>query len=601
MVTKQELLVTINELETKLDSCNVVYDVANVSIKSLKVELQEYLSYLVTTDNDNVVTNLTKHITTNSTVDTNNDIRKHDTVTGFNSDDQIMQQLGTYTTGKEITVDNVVLPKIETEIEKIEISTISALTSNYTNEDSADLVVSGSGQDSLFWLRKVYIEITNQVLSEQQETRLKQSQIAGNNSVNEILARSEQFKSYLTFRCEQLSQDDQDYFTRINWIIEIDPTWGDMIVYPDWSKVSKIKMPTIIRLLRYGIPENLLINNDFLIRKYFGKDELLRCPMLIAIDLLTNHLGINHDNSVLASALRLDIGNLDRTVSIRKTSKLAIDRPLHTGFNIPCDQRNSVSNSVSVRSIGKVKTRTNIGKVKGNRPSNQRDSWMLLSVNRNTVESEIIAINSQTYRDCFLVFKRYELELNPVTKKHDHPLWLLSTQSRYGIKDNEIVGYVAIKYPNGEIERIGIVHTKYVKKQDKTVLWFSLLEKMHHKQFNQVVPTGNDRLVQYVKYVKDGATIKKQLTTRLIPETTLATITETNKIDIDPQITIFLSLYGLCHNVAIKPAKLNTINNQTKHININWSTLTGLKVAPIDKQGNIQWLPKLSCPFTVLA
>lgn len=601
MVTKQELLVTINELETKLDSRNVVYDVANISIKSLKVELQNYLSYLVTTDNDNAVTNLTKHITTNSTINADSDIRKHDNiVTGFNSDDQVMQQLGTYTTGDEISIDNVVLPEIKNEIEKIEVK--KDLTNVYSNEDGTDLAVSGSGQDSIFWLRKVYIEITNQVLSEQQETRLKQLQTGGNNSGNEILARSTQFKNYLTFRCEELSIEDKQYLDRLNWIVEIDPVFGDNIVYPDWTKVSKIKFPTIIRILKYKTPNNLVINNECLINRYFGRDELLRCPMLIALDILTDNIGVNHNNSVLASALRLDIGNSDRTVSIRKsTNGINIDKPLHTSFTVPCDQRESITNSVAVRSIGKVKTRTNIGKIKGNKPSKQRDSWQLLSVNRNSVENEIIAINSAKYRDCVLVFKRYQLEYDSVTKKHDHPQWLLPTQNRYGIKDNEVVGYVAIKYPNGEIEKIGIVHTKYVKKQDKTVLWFTLLEKTATTIQSQVVNTGKDNLIQYVKYIKDGATIKKQLTTRLVPETTLATVTEINKIEIDPQVAIFLSLYGLCHNVAIKPAKLNTINNESKHINVNWSILTGLKVAPIDKQGNIQWLPKLSCPFTLLA
>lgn len=598
MVTKVELLTTINELELQLNNRNVIYDVVNVSIKSLKVELQNYLTYLVSVNDTNAITNLTKYETSNTKLDVNNDVRLDNLNSGnsFSVDDQVMQvNIISYST---VTDKKVQLPEIQTEIEKIEVAAISSLTSNYTNDN--ELAVSGSGQDLLFWLRRVSIELSNQVLTQSQYSHLKEKQIAGDFTVNHLLERSEQIKKYLTFRCEELKQDDRDYCNRLGWIIDTDPVFGDIIVCPDFETVNTIKFSTIIRLLKYRINNPLLVTNESLHNRYFGKDELLHCPLIIALDLLTDHIGVNHDNFVLASALRLNLLNVDRTVSVKRSNGIEVHRALHTTFVVPSEVREAITNSVTVRSIGKVKKAV-ISQRNKSKTSSQRDSWQLLSINRNTVESEIIAINSASYRDCVLVFKKYQLEYNNITKNHNHPTWLLRTQQRYGIKDTDIVGYVGIKYPNGEIEKIGIVHTKYVKKQDKTVLWFTLLEKTATTVSNQVVNTGKVNTEQYVKYITDGVTIKKQLTTRLVPETTLASVTEVAKIDIDPQIAIFLSLYGLCHNTAIKPSKLNTINGESKHINVNWSILSGLKVAPINKAGDIQWHPKYQCPFTVLA
>ena len=601
-VTKIELLTTINELETKLDNIKAHYDGRKISIKSLKVELSNYLEYLLDVEQDIAITNLTKHQTSNTKIDTNKDIRILERE--HQNRHSIDQELMTVSDASYSTVEHeLTLPAIQTQLKTDSIKSVSTIT-NHTKKSNSN-GFTGSGQDSIFWLRKVYLSITNQVLTDTQEAQAKELLL--NNTINnsEILQRSDSFKRYLTFRCSKPSDIDLEYLQRINWIISIDDTWGDYIISPDWNKVDKIKFSTIIRILKYSVTNESRIDNDYLLNKYFGRDNILRCPKLIALDILTNNIGINHANSVIASSINLDLTNhLDRIIQVRKNSY-----PVNLTFVVPTDTREQIIDSVKIRTIGKVKRV--IPQTRGSSKAPRTlDDWCLLSQRVTNTEIEIIASDSPTYRDSVLVFKRYSMETNPITGNLSHPTWLLSTQKQFSIKDNDIVGYVGIRYQNGTVDKLGIIHTKEVKnkatKDIKTVLWFTLLQKTETKQINRVSYASDNGVIrEEIKLVnkmvknKIGQWEQQQIPV-FIPVTQLISTLETKKIEVARDVTMFLSLYGLSHNGVVKPSKLVTINSEIKHIAVNWSILTGIKVAPMNKAGEIKYDPKYCCPFTVV-
>jgi hypothetical protein len=603
-VTKIELLTSINELEIKLDNIKAAYQVRNISIKSLKVELSDYLEYLLDIEQDYAITNLSKHITSNTTLDTTKDIRiiEREENSGHNVTDELMPVSDTsYSSVKH---ELVLLPEIQTSLEVESIKSVSMITNHTKKLDNATL--DGSGQDSIFWLRKVYLQITNQVLTENQQAQSEQLLFNNSNTkVSEILQRSDTFKKYLTFRCTKPSEADLEYLDRINWVSSIDDTWGDYIIYPDWTKVDKIKFSTIIRILKYSIANEAKINNDYLLNKYFGRDNILRCPKLIALDILTSNIGINHANSVLASAINLDLTNhLDRIIQVRKNSY-----PVNLTFIVPWDTKEQIIDSVKIRTIGKVKRV--IPQTRGSsKAPRSLDDWCLLSQRVTNTEIQIIASDSPAYRDSVLVFKRYSMETNAITGNLSHPQWLLPTQKQFSIKDNDIVGYIGIRYQSGKIDRLGIIHTKEVKnkstKDIKIVLWFTLLQKTETKQINRVsyASDSNGGLKEEIKMVnkmvRNGKLWEQKQVPIFVPITQLSSTLESKKIELNSNITMFLSLYGLSHNGAIKPSKLVTINSEIKHISVNWSILTGIKVAPINKAGEIKYDPKYCCPFTVV-
>jgi len=603
-VTKIELLTTINELETKLTNINATYNIKSVSIKSLKLELSDYLEYLLDIEQNIAITNLSKHVTTNTTIDTTKDIRilERELQTGHSIDQELMPVSDASYSSVE---HELVLPTIQTQLETKSIKSVSMITNHTTRPASNSF--DGSGQDSIFWLRKVYLQVTNQVMSEHQQTQSEQLLFNnGNINVSEILQRSDTFKKYLTFRCTKPSDADLEYLQRINWIISIDDTWGDYIISPDWTKVDKVKFSTIIRILKFSVTNEAKIDNDYLLNKYFGRDNILRCPKLIALDILTSNIGINHANSVLASSINLDLTNhLDRIIQVRKNSYA-----VNLTFTVPTDTREQIIDSVKIRKIGTVKRV--IPQTRGSsKAPRSLDDWCLLSQRVTNTEIEIIASDSPAYRDSVLVFKRYSMETNAITGNLSHPTWLLPTQKQFNIKDNDIVGYIGIRYQSGTVDKLGIIHTKEVKnkatKDIKTVLWFTLLQKTATTQVNRVsyASDGNGGLREEIKMVnkmvknKIGQWEQQQIPI-FIPVTQLTSTLESKKIEVSSDVTMFLSLYGLSHNAVVKPSKLVTINSEIKHISVNWSILTGIKVAPMNKAGEIKYDPKYCCPFTVV-
>ncbi|WP_201789154.1 hypothetical protein [Scytonema hofmannii] len=232
----------------------------------------------------------------------------------------------------------------------------------------------------------------------------------------------------------------------------------------------------------------------------------------------------------------------------------------------------------------------------------QNDSWVALSQKVTSEETEIIAIHSLKYCDCVLMFKSYQLEINQYGML-SHPEWLDSTLSKWGIQRDNIIGYIGIRHPNSKIEQIGIVHKKQVKTREtkgkRIVLWYTELERYQHKQVNVYKDTQQMEYQVKDRLVFDGHILKKTQVLVTVCKTVLISDVQSTKIEVDPEIACFLSLYGIAHNTAIKPSKLVTINDTSKHINVNWQSLTGLKVAPMNKQGQILWHPKDSCPFTI--
>lgn len=233
----------------------------------------------------------------------------------------------------------------------------------------------------------------------------------------------------------------------------------------------------------------------------------------------------------------------------------------------------------------------------------QFGSWVALSQKVTSEETEIIAIHSLKYCDCVLMFKRYQLEINQYGML-SHPEWLDSTLNQWGIQRDNIIGYIGIRYPNSKVEQIGIVHKKSVKNKadqsSRKVLWYTELERYQHKQVQTVCDTNNMEYQVKDKLVFDGHILKKTQVLVTVPKKVLVSDVQSTKIEVDPEIAMFLSLYGVAHNQAIKPSKLVTINETSKHINVNWQSLTGLNVAPMNKAGQIRWHPKDSCPFTVI-
>ncbi|GAA6620889.1 competence protein CoiA family protein [Scytonema sp. NUACC26] len=203
----------------------------------------------------------------------------------------------------------------------------------------------------------------------------------------------------------------------------------------------------------------------------------------------------------------------------------------------------------------------------------QNDSWVALSQKVTSEETELIAIHSLKYCDCVLMFKSYQLEINQYGML-SHPEWLDSTLSKWGIQRDNIIGYIGIRHPNSKIEQIGIVHKKQVKnkadKSTKTVLWYTELERYQHKQVNVYKDTQQMEYQVKDRLVFDGHILKKTQVLVTVSKTVLISDVQSTKIEVDPEIACFLSLYGIAHNTGIKPSKLVTINDTSKHINVNW-------------------------------
>ncbi|HLP92125.1 MAG TPA: hypothetical protein VK184_26485 [Nostocaceae cyanobacterium] len=232
--------------------------------------------------------------------------------------------------------------------------------------------------------------------------------------------------------------------------------------------------------------------------------------------------------------------------------------------------------------------------------------WVRLSQGvSSTAEMEIIAINSPNYRDHILVYHPYQLQVD-INGMTQHPQWLKPTQTKWGIKDTDIIGYVGVKNRQGSIDKLGLIFTKLVKYKDKSIpnrtqIWFVLLEKTQTQIIDRVVKTGEEsKQVLKVFYNPFDKTIKQHKSTVLVPQTQLVKTAEVSKIELHPELKVFLSLYGLRDNSPITPAKLNKIGESVKQINVNWSQLTGLNVAPLNRNGNIEYRPKFDAPFTVV-
>ncbi|GAA6622749.1 hypothetical protein [Scytonema sp. NUACC26] len=466
--------------------------------------------------------------------------------------------------------DGYVIPQSSENAAVIDdIKAVSTLQNNTTRHDSERSL--DNSQDPIFWLRRCYLEWSDyQVLTVNREETLTQKLAVASNTekdkIQQWIDRSNRFKSYLTFICihqdTKVFDDFLAFCSRIDLSVVASNDIFDGRIYtisPNWDTQASIKMTTVLRILSFST-HDLKIDNDFLLNYYMGRDTMLRCPQLIALDILSGNASNSHENSVLSSAIKLNVGNIDRIVKVRKLTE-----QLHIGFQLPSEVKTKIQDSVSIRSIGKVK-RTNAQSTGTYCEPKDRDGWSLLSQRVTSMEIEIIASNSKQYRDCLLVYKRYQLEENEYGR-YEHPVWLNSTMKRWGIDNaDNIVGYIGVKYPNGKVEKIGVIHQKLVKnkvdKSVRSVLWYTELERYQHKQS----------------------------TTGMV----------SSKIEVNTDICCFLSLYGIAHNQPIKPSKLVTINDTSKHINVNWQSLTGLKVAPMNKQGQILWHPKESCPFTII-
>lgn len=234
---------------------------------------------------------------------------------------------------------------------------------------------------------------------------------------------------------------------------------------------------------------------------------------------------------------------------------------------------------------------------------NKENDWVLLSQRANTTETTIVAMNSAKYHDCVLMYKLYKLELNE-RGNLDTPQWLEHTLARYGVNANDVLGYVGVRYPNGSIDKLGIIH--WHSKKNKTTgeisqqLWYTALASYSKNQINLSVETGKDTLKMITKYhYKDNVLTKVTVPTYVKQ---LAATTAIEKIEntIDSDLAMFMSLYGISHNSPVKPGKLSTINNESKYINVNWSSLIGHKVAPMNKNNEVLWHPKFSCPYTLV-
>ncbi|MBN3874547.1 hypothetical protein [Nostoc sp. JL33] len=462
--------------------------------------------------------------------------------------------------------------------------------------------ISDSEQDAIFWLRRVYLEWSEyhcltdrQIQDLQQVLTSRMSKVEHENAIAR-LRNSNKFKSFLTFTCPH--QDTKKFDEFMTWVNRLslsteaieDPLDG--LVYkisPDWNRQTSIKFTSVLQLMEFSmVGKN--VDLEYLEKEYISKTEVLQVPCLLALDLLSGSLLPCPNNQILTSAIHLDTSGVLPFIKIDGK-----EYSVSSHLSMPNSDRNSISTSVSTRVIGKASRSTPKSTGTAREPK-KLDDWMLLSHMLTSTEVAIIAINSPKYRDCTLLFSRFELVTNQFGEYSVPELLENTLQANKGIFVENIIGYVAIRYPNGRIEHVGIVflhdkkdrETKQIRKQ----LWYSDIVRYEHKQTNQVISKS------VVKFVRDKhGNFQKQE----VPVTTMSTAIASVEIKKDPELAIFISLYGLRHQCPIVPAKLTLVGSETKQIAVNWHSLTGLRVAPISKTGQVEYNPKYSCPFTVVS
>lgn len=557
--------------------------------------------------------NLTKYVTKQDTTVfsyTKNDTRvdKQLTKEGFDGSN-IKTSNKEYVNGIENDYQHIPVPNKVDNL--IEINKVPAITTLLANTDNvSELAVSGSGQDALFWLKRVSIQWNEyHCLNDFTEAQLRNklttvTDINAKQAIINQLQRSETFKKYLTFEVYHsevsVFSEFLQWCNRLQLIVsEVDDLFNGKVYHisPDFNTQSSIKFTSVMRLLKFST-RDIEINQDYLRNKYLSVSETaFRTPCCIALDILSGSIVPDNSNQVLASTLKLTIGTTHPTVNIGNNEYRVID-----GLQLPLAPKHELEFAVKTRSIGTVK-RTNAQSTGTYREPKDKNDWVLLSQSVNTTETTIVAMNAAKYRDCVLMYKAYKLELNE-RGNLDTPQWLQHTLARYGVSANDVLGYIGVRFPNGSVDKLGIVHwhskKNKVSGEISQQLWYAALASYTKKQVNLSVETGKETLKMITKYQHKDNVLTKVTVPTYVKQLATTTGIEKTENTIDGELSIFMSLYGIAHNSPIKPGKLSTINNESKYINVNWSSLTGSKVAPINKCGEVLYHPKFSCPYTLV-
>ncbi|MEH2266089.1 competence protein CoiA family protein [Nostoc sp.] len=474
--------------------------------------------------------------------------------------------------------------------------------------------ISDNEQDAIFWLKRVYLEWSEYYcLSEDRSDKLRKIIEAENDrktrdQIIKRLRNSDRFKAFLTFTCYH--QETKSFESFIDGchklgllIVEYDDVFDGHIykISPNWDTQSKIRMVTILRILKYS-DRAIDINQDWIENKYLSNlTAICRSPKTIALDILSGDFTVNAENQILTSAINLQVENTFPTVSIGN-----IEYPLIQDFRIHEDTYTHKANySVSTRVTNVKHKKQSINGTGTYREPRDRDGWTTLSQRVTSTEVAIVAMNSPKHRDCVLMYKTFQLEKNNMGIL-SHPEYLSKTLDAYNIKTDNVLGYIGIRYPSRMIDRLGIVY-RHLRKDKKRIdpltgrkkifpqIWYADIIRFTESFDNS---KGSDRVsIRTVeKLVRDD---NGQLT-RINATVTIPGEISTVKSNIDKDIKIFMSLYGISDRAAIKPAKLNTLNQEDKQININWSALLSMKVAPMNKEGIINWNPSYGCSYTII-
>jgi hypothetical protein len=492
------------------------------------------------------------------------------------------------------------------QILKSKIVKNQSLLKSHTDIEASS--ISGSEQGAIFWLKRVYLEWSEYYCLTDRQTQDLQKRLASGMSKLEHenaiarLKNSDKFKSFLTFKCPQ--QDSKVFVAfiescnRLNLLItELDDPFDGKLyeISPNWDIHNSIRFSTVLRLIRFSI-NGKNINQEYLKNEYISMTEVLQLPCMIALDILSGSTVPTVDNQILTSAIKLNKVGVTPIVTIRnKATREVIEKTIYDGFRVLRSDRQAVNNSVSTRIIGKV-SKTNAQSTGTYREPKDLDGWMLLSHRVTSTETAIVGMNSPKYRNCTLVFKRFELERDkygvlttPATLKN-------TLEGNKGIRPDNILGYVGIRYVDGSIEKLGILylHNKRAKNTDntRTQLWYTDIVKYHSQQTNKTVTK------MITKYVRNPDT--KLVERKEVAVTSLETVITSEKVSKASDISVFMSLYGIKHSCPVTIGKLCLVGDTEKNISINWHTLLGLKLVPMNKDGNINYNPKFNYPLTVV-